>query len=133
MMVHGKFGCFGSNEYGQTELPGAFELSFENGSALVFAGGHHTCGIGLLGNAKCWGLGLDGQISVPSSPDFGNGNEVREVSINQAGFIFRIDNSNEYTWYYIALGGNHTCGIRMGGYLMCWGSNAFGQTVVKAG
>jgi len=82
-------------EYGQTDLPDAFQLSFEDGSALIFAGGHHTCGIGLLGKAKCWGCGLDGQTSVPLKPEFDNVNEMSGDSMNRSSFIFRIDNSNE--------------------------------------
>ncbi len=78
----------------------------------VAAAGMHTCGIRAGGELHCWGfqwiseLGLDSDEAVVPTPT-------------------RVGTWSD--WTAVAGGQDHTCGIRAGGLLYCWGWNAFGR------
>ena len=58
----------------------------------------------------CWGYNLDGQL--------GNGTTGRAFSPLQLG--------TDMDWTLLATGALHSCGIRSGGSLWCWGSSQNG-------
>jgi len=81
--------------------------------AAVFAGGDHTCAIAQDRSLWCWGSDDQGQI--------GDGLEVAGAHATPA----RV--GTEQDWLSVAVGGTHTCGLRGGGSLWCWGNNSSGQ------
>lgn len=58
----GKLHCWGSNQYGQTEVNTAL---FSAQTQAISTGGDHTCGIDAEGKIVCWGNNLDKQCNVP--------------------------------------------------------------------
>ena len=81
--------------------------------ASISAGATHTCGLTPLGVAYCWGHNADGQL--------GDGTQVDRAAPT------RVGGSDGPTFVAIATGFAHTCGIRSGGAMYCWGRNSSGQ------
>jgi alpha-tubulin suppressor-like RCC1 family protein len=77
----------------------------------ISAGGAHACGLGLSGEAYCWGSNSAGQVGDGTTTE-------RIVPTPVAGGM---------TFDLIATGGSHTCGLRSTGEVYCWGSNISGQ------
>jgi Regulator of Chromosome Condensation (RCC1) repeat protein/regulator of chromosome condensation (RCC1) repeat-containing protein len=94
--------------------PAAVDLAIKYRS--LSAGGVHTCGVALSGEAYCWGDNLGGRLgkggsfltrhhaSTKPSPPKGN---------------LRLT--------MISAGDYHTCGVTSDGALYCWGGNEEGQ------
>jgi alpha-tubulin suppressor-like RCC1 family protein len=76
------------------------------------SGGFHTCVARSSGDVHCWGLGARGQIG--QIPEEGFVDEHVEV----AGITDAIA---------VDAGHFHTCALRAGGGVKCWGANDFGQ------
>jgi alpha-tubulin suppressor-like RCC1 family protein len=78
----------------------------------VTAGAGHACGLTTVNTAFCWGYDVYGQL--------GN-----------AGLRFTsstpIAVDGELRFQQISAGGLHTCGVLVGGRVVCWGANQFGQ------
>jgi alpha-tubulin suppressor-like RCC1 family protein len=76
------------------------------------AGGSHTCALLSDGTARCWGLGLSGQL--------GNNTIVSKqlVPVVVSGLSGAVA---------IAAGGSHTCALLANGTVRCWGLNGDGQ------
>ena len=78
------------------------------------AGARHTCARRRTGRLYCWGQDFHGQL--------GNGSATTDdqyTPVQVAG--------NRTDWARVAAGHDHTCGIRTGGRLYCWGYDAYGQ------
>ncbi len=113
----GTLWCWGTNHYGQLG-DGTIKVRLKPikvGSAkswsTVRAGGSHTCATRTDGTLWCWGYNDKYQIGV-SSP------VVAFVPV-QVGAA--------KDWTLVSAGsGGHTCGIRGGGTLWCWGVNYLG-------
>ena len=74
---------------------------------------YHTCAIRGDGRLTCWGDNRRGQL--------GNGDASRIAQMSPV--LIGTDSD----WIWISAGFEHTCGIRNGGNLYCWGSNNDGQ------
>jgi alpha-tubulin suppressor-like RCC1 family protein len=94
---------------------------------MVDAGRFHACGIDVDHALFCWGDDLGGEIgdgaanpSVPrTNPTrVGTASDWTDVSAGGFGGAFPLEEQ---------LPPGHTCGIRAGGALYCWGNNANGQ------
>lgn len=72
----------------------------------------HTCETTKTGVAKCWGLGMNGQL--------GDG---KNLSSSVPVDVFRLTNSVKG----ISTGGDHTCAVLSEGAVKCWGRNFYGQ------
>jgi hypothetical protein len=84
--------------------------------AAVAAGALHTCGLRSDGTLWCWGRGAEGQL--------GYGGMLRRDQPTRVGG----SPSEEWSdWTAVAAGGRHTCGIRAGGQLWCWGARQYGR------
>ncbi len=113
--------CWGNDLDGQlgddrlvhstTPIPvsgGNFQASF----ASISAGFRHTCALNTAGAAFCWGNNDFGQLGV------GVTGGLSDAPIPVAGGL---------AFQSISSGGDHTCGLTLGGTAYCWGSNAAGQ------
>ncbi|MEM9531367.1 MAG: RCC1 repeat-containing protein [Pseudomonadota bacterium] len=114
--------CWGRNNAGQVGN-GSFALMEVLAPALVVemedvqvtsisAGQFHTCAATANNLARCWGSNLDNQLAAIN---LGFAAEPLTVP-NLAGTVLGT-----------VAGGGHSCAIRTGGELRCWGANGQGQ------
>jgi alpha-tubulin suppressor-like RCC1 family protein len=91
-------------------------VKVENAKAVV-ANGMHGCALLADGTIKCWGYNSHGQL----------GNKSQWYAGCKAASLVLGD------WKYKALdaGVSHTCAVKTGGTVACWGSNYSGQVGVK--
>jgi hypothetical protein len=82
------------------------------GMVQVSAGNAHQCGRMADGTARCWGSNGGGQLG-----DGVAGTERRDPT-PVAGLTDAVDVSAGYT---------HSCALRAGGQLVCWGANFYGE------
>jgi alpha-tubulin suppressor-like RCC1 family protein len=122
----GKAYCWGDNDFNQLGLGTAPSSSKLNplpvSGGLTFttlqasAGGNFSCGIVFDGSGYCWGSNGHGQRGDGTPPQ-GIGLSTRFPTQVAGGF----------QWQQISLGGDHACGIVLGGEAYCWGANANGN------
>ena len=83
----------------------------------------HTCAIRDDGTLWCWGLNDNAQLATPSSGP-------STCTIGMMMFPCATTPQQigvETDWIDVAAGVAHTCGIRAGGTLWCWGRGEFGE------
>jgi alpha-tubulin suppressor-like RCC1 family protein len=115
----GALWCWGLNDDGQLALGMVDVVPHPTparvGTATwvaIDAGEDHVCGIQTGGSLWCWGENTWGQV--------GNGSSGSDVTTPT-----RVGSASD--WVAVALGEDHTCGVRAGGSLWCWGANDLGQ------
>jgi alpha-tubulin suppressor-like RCC1 family protein len=81
----------------------------------VVPGGEHTCGLGVSGQAYCWGNAQGGAITMPD--------EVR-------GYPTPLPVSGSTRYLSLAAALYHTCGLAVDRSVWCWGLG-FGTTPVR--
>jgi alpha-tubulin suppressor-like RCC1 family protein len=118
--------CWGGSDLGQAGQPGIVNasplavprvrlvapgpVSSQFSTAVVSAGGAHSCALDAEGRASCWGYGADGAL--------GNGATTNSSTPIPVAY---------HTQYAsIAAGGTHTCAVTASGTAYCWGSNRGG-------
>lgn len=74
--------------------------------------GNYTCALHLDGTISCWGDNEEGQLGHD------NGYRTSAMPVSVEG----IGDANA-----IAAGFSHSCAVREGGSISCWGSNGYGQ------
>lgn len=111
----GSFFCWGNNRVGQlghtvgsTTSPVRLEVS---GWSAATAASDHTCMFDHGGGRKCWGWN-------------GSANLGLGVAENQRYTEPTEPPAAEPEWAELASGWFHTCALRRGGELACWGNNA---------
>lgn len=117
--------CWGSNVKGNLGVAvGVLSVAeptlVGDGFAMVSAGGEHTCALRTNGDVACWGFNDSGElgarVGTSSSAPVTPGCEPT----NAPGTCF-------HDYQRIGVGWYHSCGIRAGGALYCWGGNFNGQ------
>lgn len=116
--------CWGDNTYGSIGdntttgprlTPTAVNpaTGANSGWSMVDIDIEHACGL-RSGHLLCWGHDHKGQV----------GNDTtKQTSVNRPTEV-----QGAYSdWQFVALGWQHTCGIRNGGRAYCWGQNDYGQ------
>jgi alpha-tubulin suppressor-like RCC1 family protein len=114
--------CWGNNSDGQLG-DGSFTSSSSpvvpfNLASLapditgITAGGSHTCALRSDGRAFCWGDNFSGQLGTGTS---GNTGPTPRSVASLTGITA------------LAAGDAHTCALRSGGAVSCWGDNYNGQ------
>ena len=88
-------------------------MGLSSGVAEIAAGGYFTCALMTAGGAKCWGLNFQGQLGANRPPEAESNVPVDVVGLTDA--------------VAIAAGWVHTCTVRAGGGMKCWGDNEWGQ------
>jgi len=81
----------------------------------VSAGASHSCAVRSDGALLCWGRNADGELGLGDA----------RVSQRQPA---RVGTASD--WISVTCGQQHTCGIRRGGTLLCWGGNTYAQVGV---
>jgi alpha-tubulin suppressor-like RCC1 family protein len=112
--------CWGSNQDGNVGVSGTGTAAVTSPSAVaagstflqVAVAAAHSCAIRSDGALLCWGSNADGELGT------GDSQATQRTPI-------QVGDGND--WFRIAVGQQHTCGLRGMGTLWCWGSNAEGQ------
>jgi alpha-tubulin suppressor-like RCC1 family protein len=117
--------CWGHNETGELGLGMASEPELSptrvgTGFARVSAGGAHTCGLKIDGQLECWGLNESLELGVPAG-------RVVPAALRPGCDMNGAGKGCFSDWTAVGAGGFHTCAIRDGGQLYCWGGNRDGQ------
>ena len=76
----------------------------------------HACALRNDNRIVCWGNNIDGQASVPNTD---------ATLSKQLGVGLYV--SADKDWISVSAGWAHTCGLKSGGRVVCWGSNNWGQ------
>jgi len=111
--------CWGFNDGGQLgdgtttnrSTPTAVS-GLASGAAAISAGWRHTCALTTGGGVMCWGRNDWGQL--------GSGTATYQSTPTAVSGLASGATS-------VAAGYSHTCAVTMGGGVLCWGSNAYGQ------
>ena len=106
--------CWGSNDFGQlgngTTIPEhtPIQIGVDKQWTLVNAGDNHTCAVAADNNQYCWGENFSGELGINSlTPAFST--QIQQV----------VDAGQN--WKQLELGGAHSCALRTGGTISCWG------------
>lgn len=78
----------------------------------ITAGGFHACTLHENGTVACWGSNEEGQLGGETS------NSTSATPIAVSGLVDAVA---------VAAGDRHTCALREGGHVVCWGERAYGQ------
>ncbi len=122
LLSSGGVRCWGANGHGQlgdgttTERDTPVDVIFGaaplTGMAGVAAGANHTCARAQTGSVRCWGANDRGQLGIGTLVD------KKSPSL--------IGSSSGVT--ALAGGVAHSCAVSgIGGFVSCWGANAYGQ------
>ena len=126
LLEGGKVSCWGNNEFGQigngrdflTEvlndsfITGPDEVVSLDGAIAITAGSSSSCALRETGEISCWGNNSDGQLGN-NEIFFSNPSPVSVSGIDDA--------------IGVAAGAGHTCALREGGAISCFGSNIWGE------
>jgi alpha-tubulin suppressor-like RCC1 family protein len=114
----GKAYCWGYNAQGQlgdgttTIRTAPVEVTGGRTYTSLVAGSAHTCGLDFGGVAYCWGSNTAFML--------GDGTYIdRSVPVAVGG--------GRRSFAKLSAGGEHTCGLDLGGTAYCWGSNSHKQ------
>jgi cysteine-rich repeat protein len=114
----GELYCWGNNYFGQlgignnTDQRSPVQVGTEADWLRVSTGGRHACALKTDGRLFCWGRNSHGQLGQGfTSPD--------EDAPLQVG--------GDADWSDVSLGFEHSCALKSGGNLFCWGYNSDGQ------
>lgn len=117
-MAGGRIACWGNNDYGQlgdgtvdrrTAPVGVLGV---RDAIAVATGLQHSCAVQRSGGVVCWGDNRDGQLGD------GNASGWRSVPRPVMGLKDAVG---------LGLGARHSCALRRGEAIVCWGNNDRGQ------
>lgn len=112
----GTIQCWGADQHEQLTPP----TDNEGGEALelwvdLSSGYQHSCGLLADGAIRCWGSDQFGQSTPPTENELGS-------IINEGA------EGLEGPWVAVGAGYAHSCGLRAGGSIYCWGINSDQQS-----
>ncbi len=110
--------CWGDNPFGQlgdgtvNVATTSVAVTGLSDAVAVATGEKHSCALRAGGTVLCWGFGTDGELGNADSPNSST------VTVVVSGLTDAVA---------IAAGATHTCALRAGGSVQCWGSNTAGE------
>jgi alpha-tubulin suppressor-like RCC1 family protein len=116
----GSVACWGANNEGQlgdgSLVSSATMLAVKNLSdaVAITAGLQHSCALRAGGAVVCWGNNAKGQLGSGTQVN----NSTTTLAVSGLGDAVAISASER---------SQHTCALRAGGTMVCWGFNAVGQ------
>jgi len=109
----GTLWCWGSIGNISQDLPGQITTPAPGGWASITGGQDHVCATRTDGTLWCWGDNAQGQLGIGSH----TGQNLPQ----------QVTTPAREGWASVTAGAFHTCAIRAGGTLWCWGWNQNGQ------
>jgi alpha-tubulin suppressor-like RCC1 family protein len=108
---HGYHGQLGTGTFIETNVP--VQVNGVTGATAIAVGDYHSCAIVGTGSIKCWGRNDYGQL--------GNGGTNPDPGLANAVDVFGISDA-----IAISAGSRHTCALRTGQSIACWGNGGYG-------
>jgi alpha-tubulin suppressor-like RCC1 family protein len=105
------YGELGDGTYFDSNIP-VDVIGLGSGVAAISGGTHHTCALTTAGSALCWGANFYGEIGDGTTTP-----RATPVGVSSLGSDVAA----------ISSGGYHTCAIKTGGAIKCWGRNIAGE------
>ena len=117
--LQGRLGYANPADIGDDEAPrAAGDVDVGGRVTQLATGSAHTCAI-VAGNVRCWGAASHGRLGYGGASIVIGDDEAPHVRP-----VIQLGGPAEQ----IAAGGRHVCALLTGGNVVCWGSNANGQT-----
>jgi alpha-tubulin suppressor-like RCC1 family protein len=110
----GSVWCWGEDPGSDGSSAVPFEVPGISDAKTVTAGGAFACALREGGQVACWGNNSLGQLGGGT---FGGPDQSVPQDVSDISDAIRISS-----------GWNHTCAIRTGGHVWCWGGNGDGAT-----
>lgn len=133
--------CWGRNDHGQAIdriITSGWFINTPDAWTDVSTGFFHTCGVDETGDAYCWGNNTYGQLDLVLGSDVmqvaaGGYHSCELIGINGEVFCTGYDLQGQASppldfFFDISAGAYHTCGVRLSGDILCWGSDSHGQS-----
>ena len=93
-------------------------------ATAIAAGQDHSCAAHRSGTVSCWGNNYNGQLGNGQSQDYEN----RSASYRYGPYSWVPTGVVDITdATAVTAGGEHSCALREGGTISCWGNNWHGQ------
>lgn len=117
--ITGNVKCWGDNSNGALGI-GTSSGTYTTPQTLatiadavsVSANYQFSCAVDASGNVMCWGKNSSGQVGVGTSTGYYTTPQVVDSGV---------------TYIKVVTGLSHTCGLKNGGEITCWGNNGAGQ------
>jgi regulator of chromosome condensation (RCC1) repeat-containing protein/Regulator of Chromosome Condensation (RCC1) repeat protein/Big-like domain-containing protein len=134
--LDGRAVCYGDNALGRSTAAGSDPAEVDGGHRFVtlsvnpgggvFYDRGHVCGVDLDGLVWCWGDNDKGQLGTTEALP------TRSSSVGGTLQTFAyapqpIRTAGYWVFRQVSAGNRHTCGLTVGGSILCWGANEFGQ------
>jgi alpha-tubulin suppressor-like RCC1 family protein len=123
LKANGSVVCWGDNMEGQIgdgtttqRLTPVNVLGLNGGVGALKSGAFHSCALLNSGEVKCWGDNWAGQVGDGTTFD----RAMPQLIGSLTGLVATVDG-----------GDSHTCAVVLGGEILCWGSNGYGQIGVN--
>jgi alpha-tubulin suppressor-like RCC1 family protein len=117
---HGSDGALGDGNRGDPDLFGSqltpVTVAGVNTAVAITAGFGHTCALLVDKTIRCWGLDQNGQLGDGTTGEGDTGTRLLPVAV-----VGIADATS------VSAGSSHTCAVRTGGTVSCWGSDVDGQ------
>ncbi|CAL1138791.1 unnamed protein product, partial [Cladocopium goreaui] len=120
--------CWGVNDRGQlgqgdtTARPLKQERVWLGGAVQnITSGSHHSCGLLITGEVKCWGANSRGQLGTGDT--LNRGDEANEMG----DWLMAVQLGGPAV--QVAAGAEHSCARMVDGSVKCWGANSQGQAL----
>ena len=116
----GTISCWGHNENGQlgngtnTSSSAPVQVAGITDATAITTGDSHSCALHQTGTISCWGRNWEGQL--------GNGQRGYDLVSSAPVQVVVITDATE-----VSAGSSHSCALREGGTISCWGENKHGQ------
>jgi hypothetical protein len=124
LLKDGGVRCWGDNSYGQVGVAAPARADspvavagLAGGVVSIAAGHNHTCALLADARVQCWGYNNQGQLGNDTLA-----NSTTPVFVKDPTGAAHLSEVTQ-----IAAGGNHTCAVRSGGALSCWGTDAYAR------